>query len=237
MARYTSPMVKADQARAGPGSTEGYETLATPARLLLASQSPRRREILRQHGLDHDARHPGIDDSTLDPGRVTPFEWAAALAYLKAAAGAAAEGPSRLVIGADTICVKDGMFIGQPADAADAERIIRLLQDAQHEVITGVALIWTGRDGVRRRRIFVDRARVHVGQIGNERIREYIASGQWRGKAGAYNLSERLEAGWPVSVEGDPTTVMGLPMRSLRRVLEALGLAEPDAAPPLLTPS
>jgi septum formation protein len=206
-------------------------------RLLLASQSPRRRQILRQHGLEHDAHHPGVDDGTLEPGKVTPEQWAAALAYFKAAAGAelsVAATAQPMVLGADTVCVKEGQMIGQPADAADAERIIRLLENGAHDVITGVALVWTGDDGQRHRRIFTDRAKVRVGSIGDQRIREYIASGQWRGKAGAYNLSERLEAGWPITYQGDPSTVMGLPITSLRRVLIALG--HPESSPPAATP-
>ena len=82
-------------------------------------------------------------------------------------------------------------------------------------MVTGVALLWVTPEGDRRREILVDLARVTVGAIGPERIRAYIRSGQWRGKAGAYNLGERIEAGWPISYVGDPTTVMGLPMRAL----------------------
>lgn len=186
-------------------------------RLLLASQSPRRRELLLQHGLDHEAAHPGVDDGLLLPGLVAPESWVVALAYFKAAAAAARlpAGEDRLVLGADTVCVKDGELIGQPRDAADAERIIRRLQDGSHEVLTGVAILYVVSGGRPERELFIDRARVRVGHIGDEAIRAYVASGDWRGKAGAYNLRERQEAGWPIDYEGDPTTVMGLPMRAL----------------------
>jgi septum formation protein len=192
-------------------------------RLILASQSPRRRLLLRQHGVDHDAIHPGVDDALLEPGELaTAAQWAAALAYLKARAAAEAlgDGEQQIVIGADTVVVKGDELIGQPRDAADAQRIIHLLQDGWHTVVTGVALVFTGQAGKDavgrpRRDLFVDRATVHIGHIGDRRIAEYIASGLWQGKAGAYNLSERLEAGWPVDFDGDAGTIMGLPVGKL----------------------
>jgi septum formation protein len=158
-----------------------------------------------------------VDDAELAPGAIRPEQWAAALAYLKARAGAAAahSGPSA-VLGADTVCVKEDRFIGQPVDEADARRILRLLEGGEHDVITGVALV-----AGPRRQIGADRARVRMGTIGEARLEAYLASGQWRGKAGAYNLSERIAAGWPIEYDGDPTTIMGLPMRLLSRLLAA----------------
>lgn len=191
---------------------------ATPI-LHLASQSARRRELLDRHGIAHRASHPGIDDGLLFAGEVSPEQWVASMAYLKASAGLRDAG-SLMVLGADTVCVKHGLVIGQPVDAADARRILELLENGSHEVVTGCALLWPG---TARREIFVDRATVHVGVIGEERIGAYVASGEWKGKAGAYNLSERMEAGWPVRCDGDPSTVMGLPMRMLVSRLAKLG--------------
>lgn len=219
------------RAKAGEASTGATRPAQAPGRhvqLLLASRSPRRRELLLEHGVAHRAEHPGIDDGQLAPGRVEPSQWVASLAYLKAAAAQERFAPELtgqdwLVLGADTVCVKDGELIGQPLDAADAERIIRKLENGSHEVITGVALVPAGAaaaGGGEVRELFVDRARVRVGTIGEPAIREYIQSGQWRGKAGAYNLRERIEAGWPIQYEGDPTTVMGLPMRALMARLQ-----------------
>jgi len=123
------------------------------------------------------------------------------------------------------MCLKDGRLLGQPADAADAEAMLRSLENGAHEVLTGVALLRVEPDGSRTREVLVDRAWVRVGSIGAERIREYVASGEWRGKAGAYNLFERIDAGWPIEYSGDPTTVMGLPMRALVSRLERLAAA------------
>ena len=192
--------------------------------LLLASTSPRRTELLRLAGLDHETISPGIDDAELMPGNANPEAWAASLAYLKAQAGLdrwrlLRADEQRLVVGADTICVRGSDIIGQPRDADDARRILEFFDDGAHDVITGVAVI---DSTTRVREIFVDRARVWWDGVGAERIDEYVASGQWVGKAGAYNLAERVEAGWPIRWEGDPNTIMGLPIDGLRGRLERM---------------
>lgn len=179
--------------------------------------------MLREHGLEFEARHPGFEDSDLQPGRVTPPQWVAALAYLKAAAGLAQiadqppDGAPPIVLGADTACVKGDRLIGTPRDADEAREMIRSLRDGEHDVITGVALIEPASG---RRLLFADTARVEVGHLSDAQIEEYINSGDWRGKAGAYNLSERLAAGWPIRYTGDPATVMGLPVRRLLPLLD-----------------
>ncbi|MCK4871254.1 MAG: Maf family protein [Phycisphaerales bacterium] len=194
--------------------------------LILASRSPRRKQLLREHGYRVLPVDPWLNDGLLRMGCVSPAQWVAALAFLKASAGlravladstlaaaAAGETPGRLVIlGADTTVVCDDRIIGQPTDADDARRILTMLSDRAHDVITGVALLDVTSD---RRTFFHDQARVEVGPLTSEMIEAYIDSGQWQGKAGAYNLSERLDAGWPIRYEGDPGTIMGLPMRML----------------------
>lgn len=192
-------------------------------RLFLASRSPRRRELLAEHGYDFGFEHPGIEDSDLQPGQVSAAQWVASLAHLKAQAGrevlsqqASFEPSVDFVLGADTACLKDGQLIGTPRNATEAEQIIRTLMNGEHEVFTGVALV-RRRDG--KRWVFADRARVRVGSLTDDQIAVYIASGQWQGKAGAYNLRERMVAGWPLTFVGDETTVMGLPMKALQREL------------------
>ena len=192
-------------------------------RLFLASRSPRRRELLAEYGYDFGFEHPGIEDSDLQPGQVSAAQWVASLAHLKAQAGrevlsqqASFEPSVDFVLGADTACLKDGQLIGTPRNATEAEQIIRTLMNGEHEVFTGVALV-RRRDG--KRWVFADRARVRVGSLTDDQIAMYIASGQWQGKAGAYNLRERMVAGWPLTFVGDETTVMGLPMKALQREL------------------
>lgn len=195
-------------------------------RLFLASRSPRRRELLRQFGIDHDAKHPGFDDSALRPGRTSPRTWVTSLAHLKALAGlelledSGRLGEFEYVLGADTTCVRDGRVLGTPTDAAEAREILRALRGGMHEVITGVALVRTS-DGDRT--LFADRATVSWGEVADEEIEKYVGTGKWAGKAGAYNLHDRIESGWPISFEGDASTITGLPMGMLTRVLDRLG--------------
>jgi septum formation protein len=187
--------------------------------LFLASKSPRRAELLRRHGFAFEPVSPGIDDALLVKGSVTPEQWVAALAHLKARGGAAtlgARASEGVVLGSDTVVVKNDRVIGQPTDEDDARRIIESLQRGEHTVVTGVALLFPRRG----RLLFTDAARVKVGDIGPKRIADYVASGEWRGKAGAYNLEERIADGWPIEYRGDPGTIMGLPMRRLAPVLE-----------------
>lgn len=196
---------------------------ATPA-LLLASRSPRRTSLLREAGIEHDTAHPGFDDALLTPGQVEPGVWIASLAYLKAWAkwrellrtGASVP---RLILGADTACLVDGDLIGTPTSPEEARAMIARMAGRQHDVLTGAAIIDTSSG---QRHLFVDRATVTLGALAAAQIDEYVASGAWKGKAGAYNLSERVDAGWPITWEGDPTTIMGLPMRELKRRLGPL---------------
>lgn len=192
-------------------------------RLFLASRSPRRRELLREAGYAFGFEHPGIEDSELVPDGVGAREWVASLAYLKARAGAdrfdvARAGLGEIVLGADTACVMDGKLIGTPRDADEAAGMIRAFEGREHEVVSGIALVCpkTGR-----RMLGTESARVWVGTIGAQRIADYVASRGWEGKAGAYNLSERLAAGWPIRYEGDPSTIMGLPLARLEAMLRA----------------
>lgn len=183
-------------------------------RIHLASRSPRRRELLTAAGIEHDASHPGVDDGQLIPGNVSPEQWVMALAYLKAscAARTLTTSAAPIVLGADTVVVHNDRLIGQPRDAADARRMLIDMRDCEHDVVTGVALI---DRATAKRDLLVDRARVHVGRISDADIDAYVASGQWQGKAGAYNLSERIAAGWPIQYQGDPGTIMGLPIQRL----------------------
>jgi len=193
--------------------------------LYLASRSPRRRQLLVEAGLD-----PIVVDSGFDDARVSPPDrgidgaaWAESLARLKAEAASARLVRQGIVAGtilaADTICVIDSRIEGQPRDRLDAKRMLYTIRNREHSTITGVAILTL--DG-RRRCLFADRARVSVGRITDEQIDEYLDRGDWQGKAGAYNLTERQMAGWPIACVGDPATVMGLPMRRLTPMLASL---------------
>ncbi len=190
--------------------------------VVLASASPRRRVMLEEAGIEHRVQPAAVDDGELVPGDSTcPQEWVAALAYLKAISSARTIDDSAfeskvVVLGADTVCVQDGQIIGQPRDRAHAREIIEQMRSNTHEVLTGVAIV-DPADG--RRELFVDRSIVTVGTIHDHEIEQYLDSEHWRGKAGAYNITERLAAGWSITFTGDETSIVGLPLsRTLDRV-------------------
>lgn len=194
--------------------------------ILLASRSPRRRQLLEEFGFGaHEATHPGFEDSVLKPATQNPAAWVASLAYLKAWAKANEPGAApRVVIGADTACLMDGRLIGTPTTQQEAEAMIRGFMGREHEVLTGVAVVDCRADEPVRY-IFTDTASVRLGRLSEDQIARYIASGAWQGKAGGYNYREALAAGWPLSHTGDMTTIMGLPMDRLAPLLTRLGVA------------
>ncbi len=192
--------------------------------LALASRSPRRVQLLREHGFEPTIIELDVDDSDIHVRDSKPEQTAMALAYFKAAAGAAHSiGSQRLILAADTFVVKDGAIIGKPRDASHADAMVQSLSGGAHSVITGVALIDLRSSSESAERwLFADVANVVVGDIPDASREAYIASGDWRGKAGAYNLDERLRAGWPITFTGDPGAIMGLPMRRLSPMLHQL---------------
>lgn len=126
-----------------------------------------------------------------------------------------------VVITADTVGTDPaGRLIGTPESADQALNMLRGLVDAVHHIATGVVL--RGGDGVLHR--LADTAEVLLGPIDDEVLKGYVNTGHWRGKAGGYNLAERTAAGWPITVTGDPGTVMGLPMLKLMPLLSSLGV-------------
>lgn len=195
--------------------------------VILASASPRRRAMFEEIGIKHRVIPALVDDGELNPGDVEPVEWVAALAFLKASSSAAgisgdlAKNPANtgvdtLVIGADTVCVHDGKILGQPDDRVHAREMIQAMSQAKHTVLTGVAMI---DPATGRRELFVDESIVVVGEIPEDEIELYLDSQQWQGKAGAYNITDRLAAGWPIEFTGDETSIVGIPMtRTLERV-------------------
>ena len=189
--------------------------------------------MLTDAGIEARVHPPDIDDGILRRGLVSPEQWVMSLAYMKSRRvadhlrgwsdqhalwlrSADKKMSAGVVLGADTVCVADGEILGQPRDVADATRMLKLLRNATHITMTGVCMIDL-RSGSRT--MFVDQTHVHVGRVTDRQIADYVKSGDWKGKAGAYNLSDRQGAGWPIEIEGDPGTVMGLPMRRLMGML------------------
>jgi septum formation protein len=177
--------------------------------LVLASQSPRRSEILRQAGIPFAVRPAEIDESVL-PGE-SPRAYVERLAEAKAMAVAAASGET--VLGADTTVVIDGQILAKPADAADARRMLALLSGRRHEVLTGICL----RRGAEAISETASTAVVFAA-LSEREIADYVASGEPMDKAGGYAI-QGLASKFVERIEGDYFNVMGLPVALLYRRL------------------
>ncbi len=174
-------------------------------KLILASGSPRRRELLTAAGWEFEAITAGIDES-LKPGE-DPASYVQRLANSKAQA-VAAKLDHGLVLGADTTVVVDDQILGQPVDDDDAKRMWRLLNGKWHEVLTGVALVRVGGES----RVDYETTRVRVAEMIDTEIDWYISTGEARGKAGAYGIQGA--AGLFIEeIQGDYFNIVGLPIR------------------------
>jgi len=182
-------------------------------RVVLASQSPRRRELLGLIGIVHEVRPANIDESLL-PGE-QPRAHAERLAREKAAA-IAKEGT--VTIGSDTIVVVDGDILGKPRDEDDARRMLRRLSGRAHIVMTGIAVDWNGR-----LESAVEEVGVTFRRLDEHDIAAYIATREPMDKAGAYGI-QGYGATIVERVDGDYFAVMGLPLNRTVRLLERLGL-------------
>lgn len=185
-------------------------------RLLLASGSPRRRELLTALGADFVVVASNVDDGELvPPVGASAIAWTMAMAYLKARAAIESLDPlhAGLVMGADTACDLDGRIIGKPTSAAEARATLRSMVGQTQRVVTSIAILDPRR--TTNRLLLADVAEVTFGTIYEDAIDRYLVTGGWQGKAGGYNLTERVADGWPLSVSGDPDTVVGLPTRRL----------------------
>jgi len=188
-----------------------------PASIILASASPRRKQLLAEAGYKFISVVPNIDESAFPAERNKAREYAKQLALAKAK-DVAAKHPDSLVIGADTVADFDGQIIGKPADAKEAEQITRKLFSAPHKVITGLAIVRLSDD---TELCESDTTVVYPKQLTAEQIAGHIKSKSWRGKAGAYAIKETRDE-FIERIEGSLTNVMGLPMELLQSVLDGL---------------
>ncbi len=187
--------------------------------LILASSSPRRRELLGRLGLAFEVVAPGVEEPRTSPAALSPRGWAEALAYLKARSVADAR-PGRWVLGADTLVEVAGELLGKPDGEADARRMLELQAAHPSDVITGIALV--RREQAWLRRIASASTRVWMRDDAGERER-YLRSGDWAGKAGAYgvqDVGDRLVE----RIEGSISNVIGLPLERLAQLLRLVRL-------------
>jgi septum formation protein len=181
--------------------------------LLLASASSRRAELLRAAGFEFEISAANVDERRL-PAE-TPAEYVVRLAREKSRA--ARRNPGSFVLGADTIVVVDGRFLGKPASHAEARQMLQMLSGRSHAVLTGVAV-----RNEQQELSGVETSRVHFLPLSNDEIAWYTATGEPEGKAGAYAIQGRASrfVDW---IEGSYSNVVGLPVSLVYRLLTQLG--------------
>jgi septum formation protein len=180
-------------------------------KIILASASPRRRELLQQIGVEFTVVTADIDE-TPQPGE-NPVRYTVRLAEAKARAVLALH-PDAVVIGADTIVTIDGQLLGKPRDAADAARMLHLLQGRSHQVTTGFAILTN-----RATNVAAETTDVSFAEMTAAEIDAYIATGEPMDKAGAYAIQGRA-AQWIPRIAGDYSNVVGLPLARVAALLK-----------------
>lgn len=199
--------------------------------LILASRSPRRAELLREAGYSFDIMPSPFVDPPMPA--LANAQGAQALAMELASQKARALGEqlssAAIIIGADTIVVQGDSALGTPRSQDEARDMLMQLSGAMHRVITAVSVLCANCDRAsdNQNRTFADVAEVMFGPIENNTLDRYIQSGAWRGKAGGYNLFE-VHDQWLASVTGDPTTVVGLPMKKLVPMLNSFSFLQQE---------
>ena len=183
--------------------------------VILASQSPRRRELLSLIGIAH-AVQPADIDETQWPGE-DPRAHCERLAREKVAVVAERE-PNALIIGSDTIVILDGDVLGKPSDEVEARATLARLSGRSHTVMTAVAVRWRGQE-----RSAVEEVSVTFHALSPEQIAAYVATREPMDKAGAYGI-QGYGATIVARVDGDYFAVMGLPLQRLVRLLAELGV-------------
>jgi len=185
-----------------------------PMRLILASASPRRAELLAAAGFGFDARAVEVDETALPDE--DPAAYVRRLAVVKARTCDGVD-DGDLVLAADTTVVVDGQLLGKPADEVEARRMLQLLAGREHDVLTGVAL----RLGPRVLQA-VEITRVHFLPLDDSEIDWYVASGEPADKAGAYAV-QGLAARFVDRIEGSYSNVVGLPVSRVYQMLREIG--------------
>jgi septum formation protein len=185
-------------------------------RLILASGSLGRRELLKQAGFQFEVMPANIDEPTGEDA-TDPRTYVQQVSWMKAAA-VAPRIDRGLVLAADTVGWLNGQVIGKPADEADARRILRLLGGTIHELWTGVTL-WRRPDDLQF--LWQEVSRVHFKSMSDHELDAYLATRTWQGCSGAYAIQEKDDPYVRV-VEGSTSNVIGLPMERLEKVLASL---------------
>ncbi len=196
-------------------------------KLILASSSPRRAEVLRDAGFAFEIRPAPVDETRHPHESAEAYVERIAEAKAQAAAAQARQaGEPAIIIAADTTVLIDGHILEKPADATDARRMLRLLSGRTHEVLTALAVtnIATGQES-----LHVERTRVEIVTLSEEEIANYIATGEPFDKAGAYGI-QGIAGRFAARINGCYFNVLGMPLSRLWTTLHALGWKESSRA-------
>ena len=186
-------------------------------RLILASASPRRQQLLREAGYEFTV-HPADVDEGAYPPKIMPSDLAEALAIRKAQS-VAKQFPDDVVLGADTVVAFGDMILGKPKDADHARAMLALLSGTTHIVITGVSLVRLSADFFARSRVM---SAVRMRELTPTEIEQYVQGGQWEGKAGGYGIQDRDP--FVTRIAGCHTNIVGLPVPETKRLLSLAGV-------------
>jgi septum formation protein len=186
--------------------------------LFLASQSPRRRQLLEQLGFSYQVLD--VDVPELVAAGESAVDYVQRVARAKAGAGLqrVLATPGAVVLGADTEVVLDGAVFGKPRDADDARAMLRRLAGRSHEVLCALCAATAGRE-----ESVLQRSEVHFAPLAESTIDAYLATGEWQGKAGAYAIQGRAGA-FVAHLSGSFTGVMGLPLHEAAALLGQFGI-------------
>lgn len=203
------------------------KTIRDMNKIILASASPRRKELLKQMGLEFEVMPSHCEEVIT---RKIPWEIVMELSSQKARelvykaamdslsddkSGNDGDGQNVLVIGADTIVAYKDEILGKPKDKDDAVRMLKILQGKQHSVYTGVSLVYL-KEGIAQTRTFVEETKVYVAPMTDEQIEAYVATGEPMDKAGAYAIQGSF-AEFIIKIDGDYNNVVGLPIGRIMR--------------------
>jgi septum formation protein len=193
--------------------------VAAPKKIILASRSPQRKMLLKSMGLQFAAIPSEVEETS----EGEPRDVVLSNALAKGHAVAARRRPGTLVIAGDTEVVVDGRVVGQPGFEGEARWCLETLSGRTHEVLGALALIGPDREnGEPTVRTGVESSRVTFDKLGPELIDRYLASGEWRGRAGGYAV-QGLGSALVDGIDGDVSNVIGLPVRLLLQLAPELG--------------
>ena len=188
-------------------------------RLILASASPRRRELLIEAGYDFEVHPADIDEDDYPP-QTLPGDLAQRLAMLKAQA-LVERFPGEVILAADTVVAFGDIPMGKPANETEAATMLELLSGTTHVVVTGVTVLRPATKFSISTRVM---SCVRMRQLSEKEIARYVASGDWQGKAGGYGIQDHHHESFVTRMAGSHSNIVGLPMEATKELLTSAGV-------------